>query len=133
MSEEKKLNVNELFLVQYQKNQKINYDLFRRDGCFCYLEVTGFDSYTLLPEGLTRCGKAFRSLDGTKRGGLNRFSKPFKEEHCCLNVYIEDFIPLQQLCVEIQEMAPTVTEKEAYQILHKYLEYKKEEEKSLGR
>ena len=34
MSEEKKLNVNELFLVQYQKNQKINYDLFRRDGCF---------------------------------------------------------------------------------------------------
>ena len=133
MKEEQKLNINNLFLVQYtnKKNSKHNYDLFVRDGCFQYLEVTGFDSYTFLPEGLTRCGKAFRSLDGTKRGGLDRLYEPFREEHCCLNVIIEALIPFQQLCTEIQGIAQTVTKREAYQILHKYLEYKREEEKSL--
>lgn len=135
MKEEQKLNINNLFLVQYtnNKNSKHNYDLFVQDGCFQYLEVTGFDSYTLLPEGLTRCGKVFRSLDGIKRGGLDRFYKPFREEHWYLNVIIEDFIPFSQLCTEIQEIMQTVTKKEAYQILHKYLEYKKGEEKSFHR
>lgn len=117
-------DIDKMIVAFFKSQDDLNTkcDIFIKKGCFRYFEIKRYDPYDFEEEGLVKCAYLYETLDGKYRAALNFDGVLYVNKD--LRIRIESFIPLKQISINQNKY---LTSQEAYQIVQRYLNQKKEE------